>query len=81
MANETREPIAVYFRVFESGEVIALWRDEPSPGMISSYMHVGQHSAASPELIQELRIASAEEKRALTAELELIGYDVTDADE
>lgn len=73
MSDDT--PIRVHFRVFPDGDVIALW-DEPADhrGNISSYQHVGQHGAASPELITSLRPATEEEKADLRAELQRIGY-------
>lgn len=79
-STEPRSPITVSFRVFDDGDVIALWPEVSAPGLISSYMHVGQHSGASADLIKELRAATVEEKAALAAELRSIGYDVTDAD-
>lgn len=79
-STEPRSPITVNFRVFDDGDVIALWPEVSAPGLISSYMHVGQHSGASADLIKELRAATAEEKADLAAELQSIGYDVTDAD-
>ena len=68
-------PIKVHFRFFPAGDVIALW-DEPADcqGNISSYQHVGQHGAASPELITSLRPATEDEKGDLRAELQRIGY-------
>ena len=44
--------------------------------MVDSYMHVGQHSACSVELIDELEDASEEEYKDLKNELEQIGYNL-----
>lgn len=78
--GEENPPIVASFRVFEDGDVIALWDEPVGAGLISSYMHVGQHSGAKPELIRDLRPATAEEKAPLLAELQRIGYAVVDAD-
>jgi hypothetical protein len=67
----------VYFRVFPTGDVIALFPDDPhdqSGREINSYQHVGQHGAASRDLITELRPATKAEYAPLHAELERIGY-------
>ena len=77
MAQERRHPIAVYFRKFEDGDVIALWDDGEGFGWVSSYQHVGQHSCAGVELIIELAEATQHEYTPLLRELESIGYDVT----
>lgn len=75
------ETLFVYFRVFDDGDVIALWREPyDSNGLISSYQHVGQHSGADAELIDSLRKATPDEKAALFSELERVGYTVIDAD-
>jgi N-acetyl-anhydromuramyl-L-alanine amidase AmpD len=77
MAQERRHPIAVHFRKFEDGDVLALWDDGEGFGWVSSYQHVGQHSYASAELIIELAEATEDEYATLLRELESIGYDVT----
>lgn len=74
------EQITAYFRAFDCGDIVALWGEPDGRGFISSYQHVGQHSDASPELIDELRSATKSEKAPLLAELRRIGYDVVDAD-
>lgn len=67
----------VAFRVFDTGEVIALF-----PGVIwannqiASYMHVGQHGGASRILIADLRKAKKAEYMPLYNELENIGYNL-----
>lgn len=68
----------VHFRMI-GGEVIALFPDMEESRyrgarIIGSYMHVGQHSAASSELIQELEAAEPSAFADLKAELEGIGY-------
>lgn len=70
-----REPITVHFRVFPDGDVIALW--EQGAHKLASYMHVGQHSDASRELLTELDKAKPHQFLALLDELERIGYSVT----
>lgn len=66
----------VYFRVFEAGDVIALFPDEKNHFncCILSYQRIGQHGDASPALIHELRPAKLSEREDLTRELESIGY-------
>lgn len=82
MLNELAGGITVYFRKFPEGDIIALWDDNSTNiGFISSYQHIGQHSEASPELLDELETASPEEYKPLLDELENRGYIVTVADE
>lgn len=71
------ETINVYFRKWEDGDIIALW-DEYCMDYrwISSYEHIGQHSAATRDLITELEAAPPEEYAPLLSELERIGYNV-----
>lgn len=67
------------FKKFPEGDVIALFPDEAADynGNIVSYQRIGQHSAASPDLLTELPDASKSERAALLRELtSLIGYDV-----
>lgn len=67
----------VIFRKFKCGEVIALFPQEPATldGLLCvSYMHVGQHSAASPSIVRNTKPASVEEYRKLLWELEQVGY-------
>jgi hypothetical protein len=67
----------VIFRKFKCGEVIALFPQEPATldgWLCVSYMHVGQHSAASPSIVRNTKPASVEEYRKLLWELEQVGY-------
>ena len=67
----------VIFKKREDGQIIALFPDDDPldlHGNITSYMHVGQHSGASPDLLFELESASPEEYKDLKEELESIGY-------
>lgn len=67
----------VIFRKFKCGDVIALFPQEPATldgHLCVSYMHVGQHSAASPSIVRDTKPASIEEFRKLLWELEQIGY-------
>lgn len=68
----------VIFRKFRSnGEVIALFPDIPGTNSLatcSSYLHVGQHGAASVDLSPYTGIAKPDDYRALREELEHIGY-------
>ena len=59
------------------GQIIALFPEEPgdnSPYTCSSYMHVGQHGAASVSLSTIARLATPQEYKPLAKELEELGY-------
>lgn len=77
VTDSSRETIAVYFRKFEDGDVIALWDDGDHGQWISSYQHIGQHSEASHDLTTELAVATPGEYGPLKLELETRGYNVT----
>ncbi len=67
----------VHFRKFPNGEIIALFPEEMADmkGNIMSYQHIGQHSGASPELINELDKATVKEYFDLCFELQNdVGY-------
>lgn len=65
-------PIA--YRV-EDGDVVAFMpKLEASPGCITCYAHVGQHSEASVEYMESLGEATPEQYADLHAELEGRGY-------
>ena len=64
----------VVFKVFPEGDVIALFPNESYGGYILSYMHVGQHRYASPELLTDLPDATEEQYAELKKELLNIGY-------
>lgn len=66
----------VYFHQFPEGDIIALFPDIicNHKGMIESYQHIGQHGAASPELLQELPEAKLADWLPLYRELAQIGY-------
>jgi len=66
--------ITVTFRLLDD-DVIALFPEEVwSDGYIASYMHIGQHSGASKDLLTELPRANKQQYTALLAELKAI-YD------
>lgn len=69
----------VIFRKFKGqGDIIALFPTHPGtndPHTCESYMHVGQHSAASVSLVYETDPAHETEYRDLMRELQRIGYD------
>lgn len=77
----------VLFRTFRSKphDVIALFSStyhdgSCNRGMCMSYMHVGQHSEADPNMMMSggaTRPATPEEYRDLKKELETIGYRFT----
>ena len=66
--------VNVHYRIMDNDEVIALFPDLPynaafSDDLITSYMHVGQHGAASDGLIDELPTATDKQRSELHAEL------------
>ena len=69
----------VVFKMID-GEVIAIFPNnlynEQLYGktMVDSYMHIGQHSACSIELLNDLEDASEDQYKDLKNELETIGY-------
>jgi len=67
----------VVFRKLE-GDIIALFPNDifDSKGNITSYMHIGQHGGASPELINKLPKAMPSEYKELAKELKAIGYKI-----
>jgi hypothetical protein len=80
-----KEPTRTVFRKFEGEDgdtpelvslnVIALFPDmSEGRGTIGSYMHIGQHSAASELLLTQLKPAEPDEYADLKAELERLGY-------
>ena len=76
MSNE-KVKIDVYFRKFPEGDVIAIWKEESTSSNYrswASYMHVGQHSECSPELVIDLDVAREQEYLPLKKEMETLGY-------
>ena len=65
------------YRKFKGGEVIALF-PQITAGKFGwhceSYMHTGQHGAASPDIVQCTKPATPVEYQQLHKELEQIGY-------
>lgn len=69
--------VKVAFRKFEGGEVIAIFPEEKWDlgGNLTSYMHIGQHGACSPELLADLEVATPTEYNDLLHELQdIVGY-------
>ena len=68
----------VIFRKFKEGDIIALFPELPGtndPYTCESYMHVGQHSSASIDIVSITKPAKPDEYADLLAELKRIGYD------
>jgi hypothetical protein len=68
----------VIFRKFPSGEIIALFPEiayDQYGYYCMSYMHIGQHNGASPDLLNT-KLAVVHEYADLKAELERIGYNL-----
>lgn len=67
----------VIFRKFKNGEVIALFPQEPATRdgwECMSYMHIGQHGSADPNIVRRTKPAKWGEFVELLRELESIGY-------
>ena len=66
----------VIYRQFPEGDAIALFPDTiwDSNGNIASYQKVGQHGGASPDLVNVLEPATAQQVTELSAELMRAGY-------
>lgn len=73
--NKRQDVTKVVFRKFKDGEIIALFPDlKEHGGDVMSYMHIGQHGAASPLIINDTKPATPQEFSPLFMELEAIGY-------
>jgi hypothetical protein len=72
------ETTDVIFRIFPEGDVIALFPGIAGTndvrGDCSSYMHVGQHSAASVFLASDTKPATPAQYAPLARELTGLGY-------
>ena len=70
--------IAVVFRKWNDGQIIALFPYEPwshNNYMTTSYMHIGQHGSADyTGVISQTTLANKYEYKELLSELRLIGY-------
>lgn len=63
------------FRVFPEGDVLALFLNLPEhEGYVMSYQRVGQHGAASLELLTTLPVATPAQYKPLRDELTGLGY-------
>jgi hypothetical protein len=68
----------VIFRKFKEGDIIAMFPTFPgdmNPNTCSSYQHLGQHGAATIDLIYGTKPATEQEYKDLLEELVSIGYD------
>jgi hypothetical protein len=69
----------VIFRKFkDNNSIVALFPTLPGtrdPYTCDSYMHIGQHGTASPDIIYTTSLATLEEYGDLLSELKSIGYD------
>lgn len=76
--NKDKHETKVNFLCHKDGEVFAYFPNEiaDSEGNRTSYQHIGQHSACSPEYIKECMEAKPEEYADLQKELESIGYNL-----
>jgi len=79
MENKDTYKTKVVFRKHKNGDVIALFFEEVADyaGLYClSYEAIGQHGAASTFLVDDTKLATPEEYKALKEELESIGYDL-----
>jgi hypothetical protein len=78
--KQDTEKTTVIFRKFRQGDIIALFpmiNADNKPGHFQSYQHIGQHGAASRDLMQAYTIPARDQGyRELKAELENIGYNL-----
>ena len=70
------ETTKVIFRKFKNGEIVAIFPDESwGYGLVTSYMHVGQHSEADyNHIVSVTKLATKSEYAPLLKELRRIGY-------
>jgi len=75
--EQNADKTKVMFRKFSDGEIIALFPElfEKNDCCLS-YMHIGQHSAASYELVHDTELANETEYKPLYDELETLGYNL-----
>lgn len=75
----SKDKVRVVFRVYKAGDIIALFPDiDEGRGLISCYMHVGQHGSVSyAGVIRSTKPASEKQYAELHKELSSIGYDLT----
>lgn len=68
----------VIFRKDPEGSIVAVMPYEIADlsGNITSYSHIGQHSAMAPEYLRDTTTAREDEYRDLLEELVGIGYDL-----
>jgi hypothetical protein len=71
----------VIFRIYPDGDIIALFPEIAADNIgyfCESYMHIGQHSAASPRaVVSQTKLATPDEYAVLQDELErVVGYDL-----
>jgi len=67
----------VVFRKYTNGDIIALFPNEIADpnGNCGSYMHVGQHGAATySKVMKDTKATTEEEHKALEGELTGLGY-------
>ena len=79
MKKDTHITEVIFRKLSHSHEILALFPYETSPeaGMVSSYMHVGQHGDAEyNHCIKISTQATEEEYSNLKKELESIGYNL-----
>ncbi len=81
MKNGKAKKELVIFRIFSDGDVIALFPEIACDTLgynCQSYMHVGQHGAASPQIvISKTKLATPDEYAVLEDELQrAVGYDL-----
>lgn len=78
MKTTKKDITKVVFRKYSDGEIIALFPQIicTNGGEILSYMHVGQHGAASVDIVRKTKAATLAEFFPLYKELKAIGYNM-----
>ena len=75
MLIDTETTLVTFYKE-EDGDVLAYFPLEvfDRAGNNTSYAHIGQHSACSPDYVKDLPLATEKEYRELKNELEGLGY-------
>jgi hypothetical protein len=73
------EKTKVIFRMFGDGQVIALFPEIATDQLgynCNSYMHIGQHGAANPSIVNRTKLAKQDDYQNLFEELTKLGYNL-----
>ncbi len=78
MKIDTEKTLVTFYKDAD-GSILAYFPLEnwDSAGNKTSYEHVGQHGACSPDYVKELKVAKPAEYADLQQELTSLGYNLT----